>query len=268
MDYAGRGGYIIYISGSVGNGSVNDNNRVRVASNTTLYGLPGSVINAWVTVSNGANVILRNLTIIGPGSIDVDGQDALNVSGATNVWVDHCDISDGQDGNFDIINQANYITVSWTRFSYSSRSTDHQYSNLIGNSDSKTGDRGHLKTTLYYNWWDNGVKERMPRVRFGEVHVVNNLFSSNASSTCVRAGIEANLLIESNAFIGVKKPIDLYNGDYTAVSQRNNIFTGTSGNTSGNGTAFSPPYSMPIVSASEVEAKVRACTGATLGDPR
>ena len=64
------------------------------------------------------------MTIIGPGSVDVDGQDALNVDGSTRVWVDHCDISDGQDGNFDIIKAANYITVSWTRFSYSSRFTE------------------------------------------------------------------------------------------------------------------------------------------------
>ena len=69
-------------------------------------------------------------------------------------------------------------------------------------------------------------------------------------------------------FIGVNTPIDLFNGDYTAITARDNLFTGTSGNTSGDGTAFDPPYTMPVDPASEVEARVRACAGATLGDPR
>jgi pectate lyase len=265
---AGTGEKIIYVSGNLGDDTTENSNNIRVASNTTIHGLPGNQINAWFTINQVSNVILRNLTIVGPGADDVDGPDAVNISGATHVWVDHCDISDGQDGNLDIVNQANYITISWTRFSYSSRSLNHQYCNLIGNSDSKTSDEGHLKTTLYKNWWDEGVAERMPRVRFGEVHVVNNLYTSMASNYCIRAGRNANILIESNLFRRVNDPIDLYDGDYTAVEEKNNDFTNSRGGMSGDGTAFVPPYDMTIDPVDTIEAPIQQCAGASLPDPR
>lgn len=94
------------------------------------------------------------------------------------------------------------------------------------------------------------MKERMPRVRFGRVHVANNLFDTKTSSSCVRAGIKADLRIENNVFIGVKKPVDLYEGNYTAVSVSGNYFEGTTGNTLGDKTAFSPPYSMGLTDVS------------------
>ena len=103
----------------------------------------------------------------------------------------------------------------------------------------------------------------MPRVRFGKVHIVNSYFNSSASSYCVQAGFEANLLIESNVFEGVKNPIDLMDKKSTAVQSKNNLFTSVSGNTAGNGkTAFTPPYSISILSASSVKSTVTSSTGA------
>lgn len=186
------------------------------------------------------------------------------------------DVYDGEDGNLDVINGANYVTISWTRFHYTSASKEHQFSNLIGNSDGKTSDDGKLKTTLHHNWWDDGVKERMPRVRYGQVHVANNLFSTNSSSTCVRAGIKANLRVENNVFIGVNKPIDLYNGDYTAVysagNYTENIKKGDAKGDAKSG-AFTPSYSMSLTDVS-TQAKayalrdsIKLYAGATLPDP-
>ena len=173
-------------------------------------------------------------------------------------------------------NGANYVTISWTRFHYTSASKEHQFSNLIGNSDSKTSDDGKLKTTLHHNWWDDGVKERMPRVRFGQVHVANNLFSTNSSSTCVRAGKSADLRVENNVFIGVNNPIDLYNGDYKAVysagNYTENIKKGSASSGS-NKNAFTPSYSMSLTDVS-TQAKayalrdsIKLYAGATLPDP-
>jgi pectate lyase len=269
QDYASRSGkYIIYVKGVMGDNTVNTSNRVQVASDKTIYGIPGHEIRAWITISNVNNVILRNLKIKGPGAVDVDGQDAVNISGSTNVWVDHCDISDGQDGNLDVINGSNYVTISWTRFSYSSLSQNHMYCNLIGNSDTKTTDRGKLKTTMHHNWWDNGVIERMPRVRFGEVHVVNNYFSSNRTNYAVRAGIEANIRVEANEFDFDGKAVDLDGSGIKVTVTNDNIFGPDVSNKVGSGTAFTPPYTMPIDNANEVESKVRAGAGATLPDPR
>jgi hypothetical protein len=58
------------------------------------------------------------------------------------------------------------------------------------------------------------------------------------------------------------------------VTQRNNLFTNTSGNTAGQNTAFTPPYTLTLDAAAAVEAKIRGqaagipAAGATLPDPR
>jgi pectate lyase len=261
---------VILIKGRLGDGG----SRVTVASDKTLFGLPGAVLAGGIDIKNVTNVIVRNLKVEGPGAVDVDGVDAVTVQECSRVWLDHLDVSDGQDGNMDITNGADLVTVSWTRFSYTSKSQNHQFSNLIGSSDSRTTDRGKLRVTLHHNWWAEGNKERMPRVRFGKVHVANNLFTSTVANHCVRAGFEADILVEGNAFIGVGDPIDLFENDFKAVTQRNNLFTDTQGNTQGQGTAFTPDYTLALDAARDVEARVKGQVdkvfgaGATLPDPR
>jgi pectate lyase len=39
----------------------------------------------------------------------------------------------------------------------------------VGSSNTTELDRGKLKVTFHHNWWADGVIERMPRVRFGDV---------------------------------------------------------------------------------------------------
>ena len=258
------GAKVIYVSGTMGAGV---GTRVVVSSNKTIFGLPGATLSGGFDVKNASNVIIRNMIVKGPGAIDVDGVDCITVQNSTNVWVDHCDISDGQDGNFDIVDGSNYVSVTWTKFSYTSASVAHQFCNLLGNSDTKTSDRGKIKVTMMFNYWTTGCVERMPRVRFGQVHVVNNLFDSPEGKYCVRAGLEADILVEGNAFVGVTIPVDLYQNDFTAVTVRNNSFASTNGNILGSGTSFTPPYSLSMIAASTVSAKVKPCVGATLTTP-
>jgi len=72
--------------------------------------------------SNCQNIIIRNLSLQGPGAIDVGGNDLLTLSrGSKHVWVDHVDFCDGMDVNFDFISFSDFITVSWCRFHYSER---------------------------------------------------------------------------------------------------------------------------------------------------
>jgi pectate lyase len=221
------------------------------------------------------NVILRNITFEGPGAYDTDGWDNITIDNSTNIWVDHCEFQDGMDGNLDIKNAADYISVTWCKFIYkkapipggSGGSNDHRFSNLFGSSDGSTGDRGKLRVTMQNCWWAQGCKERMPRVRFGKVHMVNNLFNSTVSNKCVMAGFEADLLVESNVFENVNSPIDKMDNTFTAITSRNNIFTGTSGNTTGSGTSFTPPYTLTITPAANVKSQVMAGAGATLTSP-
>jgi uncharacterized repeat protein (TIGR02543 family) len=259
------GSKVIYVSGNLGAGV---STRVKVLSNKTIIGLPGATLFGGFDV-RGSNIIIRNMKVRGPGSVDVNGVDCISIDGATttNVWIDHCELYDGQDGNMDITNGANFIAITWCKFYYTGASSNHQFCNLIGNSDTKTTDRGKLKVTMMYNWWTAGCVERMPRVRFGQVHVVNNLFDSKQSSTCVRAGKEADLRVESNYFDGVKNPIDLYQNNFTAVSSINNVFNATTGTTAGSGTAFTPPYSLSITPAANIKSIVTAGAGANLSSP-
>jgi len=257
------GAKVIYVSGTMGSGV---STRVRVSANKTIIGLAGAKLVGGFDVKEN-NVIIRNMQVQGPGAVDVDGVDCITIDGANNVWIDHCDIYDGQDGNLDIVNGASYVAITWCKFRYTSASSNHQFCNLIGNSDSKTSDRGKLKVTMMYNWWTTGCKERMPRLRFGQVHVVNNYFNCTGNNHCVRAGKEADLRVEANYFENVAKPIDLYENDFTAVTAVNNTFSGTSGNTAGSGTAFTPPYSLSVSTAADAKTLVTAGAGATLSSP-
>ncbi len=274
---------VVHISGTI---TIPSGGRISFQdqSGKTIYGLPGAKLvssdltqdgSGILSVKRVSNIIFRNVIFEGPGAYDADGWDNVTIDNSTNVWVDHCEFRDGMDGNLDIKNAADYITVTWCKFIYnktpipggSGGSDDHRFSNLFGSSDGATGDRGKLRITMQYCWWAQGCKARMPRVRFGKVHVVNNLFNSSVAAQCVMAGFEADLLVESNVFENVAEPIDLMDNTFTAITSRNNIFTSTSGNTAGSGTAFTPPYSLTVTPASQVKNMVSASAGATLTSP-
>ncbi|MGN6645237.1 MAG: pectate lyase family protein [Cytophaga sp.] len=277
---------VVHISGTI---TFPANGRITIqdTDGKTIIGLAGSrMISVDMTASGSGilyikrstNFIMRNLTFEGPAAYDVDGNDNLTLDDCQNFWVDHCDFQDGMDGNFDLKNMTDYISVTWCKFSYnkppkaggSGGTNDHRFSDLIGSSDGATQDAGKLRITFQYCWWAQGCVERMPRVRFGKLHIANCFYNSTVSNTCIRAGYKADLLIESNVFSGVKNPIDLYNNDFTAVTAKNNIFTNTTGGTTGSGTSFTPPYSLTIAPASTVQSLVTntACgSGATLDSP-
>ncbi|MCQ2092821.1 MAG: DUF6383 domain-containing protein [Fibrobacter sp.] len=274
-NYAKAGNKIIYVKPGTYAGPIN------VGSNVTIYGYQGAIITqptsgSAMKLSGSKNVIIRNLKFQGIGAHDDDDEDCLQVNHESkNVWIDHVDIYDGHDGNLDITNASDFVTISWTKFSYTSKSTGHQFSNLIGNSKTKTSDRGHLNVTFHHTWWADGVVERMPRVRFGKVHVANNLFDSKNTSYCVRAAIEANIRIENNVFLNVQKALDLYTSDgaITAAQMINNYEENVKKKEAGMGTAFTPSYSMKLTDVS-TQAKayalrdsIKLYAGATLPNP-
>ena len=218
----------IYISGNI-----TLNKMINVGSYKSIFGLPGASLtnmnqdkNAGILNITGNQVIVRNLTFLGPGAYDIDGNDDITLNGATNVWIDHCDIQDGMDGNMDIVNGADNICISWTRFRYlippraggSGGSNDHRNCNLVGNSDTNRYDPGKLNCTFVSCWWDEGCKERCPRVRFGQVHVVNSLYTSNDFNYCVGYGANSNIYVENCNFYSEKAKknyIKSYNNGYS-----------------------------------------------------
>jgi pectate lyase len=233
--------YVIQISGTI----VGD---VTVASNKTIEGLADARVEGSLEIQGDdgsfvSNVIVRNLTIAGvacPGD-GCSSTDAVRIYRAHHVWIDHCDISDGDDGNLDITAEADYVTVSWCRFSYSSASGSHRFSNLVGAADESTEDADDLGITFHHNWWADNIAERMPRVRFGDVHVFNNYYTPVGSSYCIRPGVEANLLVENNYFDGQDEPFDTT--DPTAsIAATGNVFAPDPVEEPMQGDVFEPPY--------------------------
>ena len=268
---------VVHISGTI---NISSRITIQDLSDKTIIGLPGAKLVSTNMSKDGSgifyikrveNLIMRNIIFEGPGAYDTDGWDNLALDDCRNIWVDHCEFHDGVDGNFDIKNKSDYISVTWCTFSYEKPpkaggpggSDDHRYTNLIGSSDGATADEGKLKITFQYNWWGEGCKERMPRVRYGQVHLVNNYYSSSVANQGARAGYKANLRIEGNYFIaGYKKPVDEFNKDYTAILAKDN--QGASNLTKGS--AFTPPYSLTIANANDIVTPITTCGGATLTD--
>jgi pectate lyase len=242
---------VIYVKGVLAPGVV------AIGSNKTIVGLCGAEIHGHMGINGSSNVIIRNIKIVGyaVGNCALDpsyssatgcssGDDAISIQGQSNhIWLDHDDISDGTDGNLDITHACDFITISWTKFHYSSARTDptgsdstgangHRYSNLVGHDDGNASeDTGHLTITWHHNWWADYVMERQPRVRFGRVHLFNNLYTSVGDDYCIGVGVGANLRTENNVFVGVKTPIDTtgYSDATSAIRSTGNVYTGTSG---------------------------------------
>ena len=242
-----------------------------VGSNKTIEAAPGVVFTGHVEINGSVNVILRHLKIVGYNCTDRSpckkGDDAMTIeSGAHHIWLDHCDISDGSDGNLDITDGADYITISWSKFWYSApRPGGHRFCNLIGNDDVMASDAGHLRITFHHDWWADNVQQRMPRVRFGQVHVFNSLYSSRGNDYCVGLGADASILLENNAFVGVKNPTESnkYASPTSVLVARGNLFEQTIGTAADRGTAvFKPPYAYTLEPATAVQAEVTSGAGA------
>ena len=273
---AGNTAAVIYVSGVMAPGSLS------IGSNKTIVGLCGAEIHGHVSVSGSTNVIVRNINIIGYGVGDCSkdpgfdpavgcssGDDAITIqNNAHHVWFDHCDVSDGTDGNLDITSGADFVTISWTKFHYTPRTDNvgndstgaagHRFSNLIGSADDVAGDVGHLNVTWHHDWWADNVNQRMPRTRNGKIHLFNNLFTSTGNSYCTNSGFQATLLVESNIYDGVSNPLQ---PDVGNMKSQNNVFTNTTGTKAASGTGFAPTYAYTPEATTNLAAAIKAGAG-------
>ena len=268
---------VIHVDGTLGGGwSGTSGNRLEIKSNKTIIGLrAGTQLKAAIHINGASNVILRNIVIRGPGSNEDQAWDNLSIEGSSkNIWVDHCEFWDGQDGNADVVKGADTVTFTWNIFGYALPGNSHNLSNLIASSDDEPASEGKLDITFMFNWW-KAVAQRQPRCRYGQIHVVNNLYTGDdavgASVLGVSNGYSCNVLTENNHFIGQGQPIDLGKeaGAGSVQEAVGNLFENCTGNQQGSGTAFTPPYEYEsfMVPASEVQALVRKFAGATLASP-
>jgi len=203
---------------------------VKIGSNTTLIGKDkgAKIIHGNLMLEKVSNIIIKNITFedaydFFPGWDPSDGStgnwnsqfDLISITNSTNVWIDHCTFSDGDrpdssfplyfnmkhqhhDGAVDITRQSNFITLSYNYF------TNHDKTSLIGSSDNASQDSGNLKVTFHHNFFEN-AGQRLPRVRFGEVHVYNNYYN-NIGIYAIGIGINASIYAEANFFENLADP--------------------------------------------------------------
>ena len=125
-----------------------------------------------------------------------------------------------------------------------------------------------MNVTFHHNWWADNVVERQPRVRFGQNHIFNNLYSSATSNYCIRAGIQSNLLLEGNYFDGVDTPHEFNStSDQTTAyitADSSNVYDACTGDqaTGGGGTPFTtPPYAYTAESAAAARTAIQSGAG-------
>jgi len=269
---------IINVSGTIVLGG-----DVIVSSNKTIQGVDStSSINGDLYLGIGvSNVIIRCLNFTNPLGLG-DGDGITIIDGAKNIVVTQCTFTDCADGELDITNGSDSVTVCWCRFRYINQST-HRNVNLVGSSDLRTADLGFLHVTFHHCWYDQLCTERLPSVRYGRVHVYNNYFSAVGNNYCVRTRLYAECRVENNYFENVQNPWELLtttgtpdgklyaagnnvsfmdssngvtwvSGWYTAPGQTQLLIEGTD-------SVFTPPYSYAPDSALDVKSKVIARAG-------
>ncbi|XP_012091936.1 pectate lyase [Jatropha curcas] len=161
------------------------NQELIMTSNKTIDGRGANVRivgGAGITLQFIRNVIIHNIhvhdIVCGSGGLIRDSTDhygfrtrsdgdGISIFGSTNIWIDHVSMSNCQDGIIDIIMGSSAITVSNSHF------TDHNEVMLFGGSDGYSGDT-LMQVTVAFNHFGRGLVQRMPRCRWGFVHVVNN----------------------------------------------------------------------------------------------
>ena len=211
-----------------------------------------------------SNIIIRNLDFAGPGAIDVGGADLITLNGCDHIWVDHCRFTDGMDGNLDIVNSSDFVTVSDTHFSYTDLSYIHCLSNLTSGTEMTDGSPQKCNISWIRCFWDAGCEGRMPYTVLGIQHLLNCYWDC-PSGTCIDAHNLSKLLIEKSYFSGkVKRPLALRD-DNVKYDWRGTIWYANAVPQS-NG-EVNVPYTYTVGEASTVPALIKKNVGPTLTDP-
>jgi pectate lyase len=206
-------------------------NVLRMGSNKTLFGVDtkGFINQIGISIQSQHNIIIRNIRFTMTGvPITNDGEnkvlgfnfdpDCISIQAddetlpeaqrkSSHIWIDHCEFYnedptvmtdyDRYDGLVDVKNDCQYITISWNYFH------DHHKACLSGKGNSDDFDR---KTTMHHNKFQN-IGSRIPLLRFGKLHMLNNYIVDCAEGNGLNVRINSNAYVEKNYFDNIKKPI-------------------------------------------------------------
>ncbi|CQR60281.1 Pectate trisaccharide-lyase [Streptomyces leeuwenhoekii] len=247
-------------------------------SNVTIVGVGSGAVfdQLGIHIRDSRNIIIQNVTVRNvkkSGSPTSNGGDAIGMeSNVRNVWVDHVTLeasggeSEGFDGLFDMKDNTQYVTLSYSVLRNSGRG------GLIGSSESDTSN-GYV--TFHHNMYEN-IDSRAPLLRGGIAHIYNNHYVSlNESGINSRAGARAK--VDNNYFKDSKDVLGTFYTDAAGYWQvSGNIFDnvtwsapGTDNKPAGpdpqSNTTVSIPYSYNLDGAACVPDIVRQTAGANKG---
>ncbi|KAK7380814.1 hypothetical protein VNO78_33333 [Psophocarpus tetragonolobus] len=182
-----------------------------ISSFTTIDGRGVNVDianNACLMISKATNIIIHSIRVhhckpqapglvMGPkGKVvplgHMDG-DAFRLVTASKIWIDHNTLFDCQDGLLDVTRGSTNVTISNNWF----RNQDKVM--LLGHDDGYVRDQ-NMKVTVVYNHFGPNCNQRMPRIRHGYAHVVNNLYQGWLQYA-IGGSMQPSLKSEANLFI-------------------------------------------------------------------
>ncbi|PZF97259.1 pectate lyase family protein [Micromonospora deserti] len=247
-------------------------------SNVTIIGVGNGAVfdQLGIHIREASNIIIQNVTVRNvkkSGSPTSNGGDAIGMeSTVRNVWVDHVTLeasggeSEGFDGLFDMKNNTQYVTLSYSILRNSGRG------GLVGSSES---DRSNGFITYHHNLYEN-IDSRTPLLRGGIAHIYNNHYVSlHESGINSRAGAQAK--VENNYFKSSKDVLGtFYTNERGYWQVSGNIFDNVTWSSPGSenypagpnpqsNTTVSIPYSYRPDGAGCVPDIVRQTAGANKG---
>jgi len=246
-------------------------------SNVTIIGVGSAVFDQLgIHIRDSSNIIIQNVTVRNvkkSGSPTSNGGDAIGMeSTVRNVWVDHVTLeasggeSEGYDGLFDMKDNTQYVTLSYSILRNSGRG------GLVGSSES---DLSNGFITYHHNLYEN-IDSRTPLLRGGTAHIYNNHYVSlRESGINSRAGAKAK--VDNNYFQNSKDVLGtFYTNERGYWQVSGNIFDNVTWSSAGSenypagpnptsNTTVNIPYSYSLDGASCVPSIIRQTVGANTG---
>ncbi|MFF2779829.1 polysaccharide lyase family 1 protein [Streptomyces sp. NPDC058052] len=247
-------------------------------SNVTIVGVGSGAVfdQLGIHIRESSNIIIQNVTVRNvkkSGSPTSNGGDAIGMeSDVRNVWVDHVTLeasggeSEGFDGLFDMKDNTQYVTLSYSVLRNSGRG------GLVGSSETELSN-GFI--TYHHNLYEN-IDSRAPLLRGGIAHMYSNHYRQlNESGINSRAGARAK--VENNYFEDSKDVLGTFYTDAAGYWQvAGNVFDDVTWSPAGtdyrpagpnpvSNTTVSVPYGYTADSASCVPDVVARTAGAGRG---
>ncbi len=248
---------------------------IKNVSNISIIGVGSSAIfdQIGIHIRDSSNIIIQNVHVRNvkkSGSPISNGGDAIGMeSNVRNVWVDHCTLeasggeAEGYDGLFDMKNNTQYVTLSWSILKNSERG------GLVGSGDT---DSANNFITYHHNHFQN-LNSRVPLLRFATAHAFNNYYNGIVESG-MNPRIGGKIKAENNYFTNAKDPLGtFYTDDMGFWQVAGNVFgagvtwsaAGTDNHPAGpnvvSTTSISIPYSYSLDPAANIPSIVTGGAG-------